>query len=316
MSKYIIGVDVGGRSAKFGLFNEEGTLLDQWRIVSHTEESQDTEKHQLITDIAQSVHAYCDLHGIAKEELAGVGVGIPGAVRDDGVVFDAVNLGWGVFNVRDELSEALGIDQVYVSNDANIAALGEQWKGSGKKYDTIVMVTLGTGIGGGIVLKGKIWNGTSGAGGEIGHMKVPGDRLCNCGRRGCLERYTAAAGIVQNASELLMQSEADSVLRDVKKLSPSVVFDAAKAGDEIGMQAVEIFGDRMGFACANICNVINPQAVIIGGGISAAGQIVLDVIEKYFRPRLMTALEGTELSFAELGNDAGIYGAARMVMER
>ena len=313
---YIVGVDVGGTTVKLGLFSEQGDLLEKWEIESHRETDKNVKRHRLLWDVAQSVKEKCAERGIQKEEVKGLGIGIPGAVRDDGTVVDAVNLGWGIFSVRDELSEALGFDKVAVSNDANIAALGEQWKGSGSDYDTIVMVTLGTGIGGGIVLNGKIWNGTSGAGGEIGHMKVPGDRLCNCGRRGCLERYTAAAGIVQNATELMMTREDDSVLRDAEELNPKVIFDAAKEGDPIACEAVEIFGDRMGFACANICNVINPQAIIIGGGIARGGEIILDLIEKYFRPRLMTALEGTVLRLAELGNDAGIYGAARMVMEK
>ena len=316
MSKYIFGVDVGGTTVKLGLFTESGELLEKWEIVSHGEQDKQVKEHRLLQDVAATVLDKCKERGIAKEEIAGLGIGIPGAVRDDGTVVDAVNLGWGIFSVRDELTRALGFDAVKVSNDANIAALGEQWKGGGADYETIVMVTLGTGIGGGIVLNGRIWNGTSGAGGEIGHMKVPGDRLCNCGRRGCLERYTAAAGIVQNASELLLEREDASVLREAEKLNPKVIFDAAKAGDPIAMEAVEIFGDRMGFALANICNVINPEAIIIGGGISRAGQIILDVIEKHFRPRLMTALEGTVVRFAELGNDAGIYGAARMVMGR
>ncbi|MBR1757676.1 MAG: ROK family protein [Lachnospiraceae bacterium] len=311
---YIFGVDVGGTTVKLGLFNEQGDVLEKWEVVSKRETTKEVTEHQLLKDVAASVVAKCEERAIPSEEIIGLGIGIPGAVRDDGTVVDAVNLGWGIFNVKHELASYLPFENIVVSNDANIAALGEQWKGSGADYNTIVMVTLGTGIGGGIVLNGKIWNGTSGAGGEIGHTKVPGDRLCNCGCRGCLERYTAAAGIVQNASELLMQSEEESVLRSAPELNPKVIFDAAKEGDPIAKGAIEIFGDKMAFACANISNILNPEAIIIGGGISRAGQIILDTVEKYYRPRLMTALSGTVLKLAVLGNDAGIYGAARMVM--
>lgn len=314
---YIFGVDVGGTSVKLGLFTTDGVLLDKWEIKSRTETSRDTKEHQILKDIAVSLKEKQEEKGIRQEEIAGIGIGIPGPALDDGTVINPPNLGWGIFNVREELASYTGISRIVVSNDANIAALGELWKGGGKGYQNIVMITLGTGIGGGVIIRGKICNGATGAGGEIGHIKVrEGDTIpCGCGRIGCLETYAGAAGIVRSARKRLEESEVPSVLRGAEPLTTREIFDGAKAGDILSLETVEEFGDVMGLACAQIATILNPEAFVIGGGVSKAGPMILELIRRHFTQRVMTALTDTNFRMAELGNDAGIYGAAKMVIE-
>lgn len=314
--KYIIAADVGGMSVKMGLFLEDA-LLEKWAIVTNPGETERGQKHQLLEDVALSAREHLSNREISMSDLRGVGIGIPGPVKDDGIVLRAPNLHWGVANVREELISYLGTPNVAISNDANIAAMGEVWKGGGRGYDTIVMLTLGTGIGGGVVIGGRILNGACGAAGEIGHLPLRNDpeAKCNCGKTGCLEYYTAAAGIVRTARSYLATEQERSCLRDLTDITPRDVFDGAKAGDPICLRVVESFGDAMGQACAQVAQILNPQAFVIGGGISKAGSIILDTIKAHFVPRVLPALRDTPFCLAQLGNDAGIYGGAKMVLD-
>lgn len=308
MASYYIGVDVGGTTVKMGIFSSAGELLEKWEIPT------DTGNHgsRILPDIAASIE---EKRAARKGNIAGIGIGIPGPITEDGVVLKCANLGWDVFSVKDKMTELIGVSKVAVGNDANVAALGEMWQGGGKGYDSIVMVTLGTGCGGGIIYKGKVLNGTHGAGGEIGHIKVENEetRVCGCGNRGCLEQYVAADGIVHMAKEHMPE---DSVLSDRQDISPKDVFDGAKAGDPYCKTVVDRFGTYLGRALSDVSHVIDPEAFVIGGGISAAGQIILDVVQKHYVDNAMYALEETEFRLAELGNDAGIYGAVHMVLFR
>ena len=310
--KAVFGVDVGGTSVKLGYFTAEGELLDKWEIPTRTENG----GVNVLPDIAASVKAKMEEKGISTEDVAGVGMGVPGPVRDDGTVIKCVNLGWGVFNAADELSSLLGGVKVKVGNDANVAALGEMWMGGGKGHDTIVTITLGTGVGGGIILSGQMLSGINGAGGEIGHMTMDTEEtaVCNCGKCGCLEQYASATGIVRLAKKALAESDAASSLRDIAELTAKDVFDAAKSGDTLALEQVETLGKKLGLACANIACVVDPELFVIGGGVSRAGQIILDVTEKYFRKYAFHACRETGFALAVLGNDAGIYGAARSVL--
>ena len=306
--KYCFGIDIGGTTVKMGLFQEDGELLDKWEIKTRTE----NQGEAILPDIAQAVKAKMAEKKLVKEQIIGLGMGLPAPVTEDGIVQNTANLGWGYKEVTRELEELLDGMKVIPGNDANVAALGEMWKGGGRGYDSIVMVTLGTGVGGGVILQGKILTGCKGAGGEIGHMKVNMDetRVCGCGNKGCLEQYASATGIVNMAKENVPEG---SYLAD-KKVTAKAVFDGAKEGDAYCMEVVEKFGRYLGVALSNVAHVVDPEAFVIGGGVSAAGQILLDVVEKYYNENSMFALKNKSFHSAELGNDAGIYGAVRMVL--
>lgn len=310
MTNYVFGVDIGGTTIKTGLFDAGGELVEKWEIPTDTSDS----GSNIIGDIAASIKRKMTEKGISKDSVGGIGMGVPGPVLESGKVLGCVNLGWGEINAAALLSEATGL-KVKSGNDANVAALGEMWRGGGMGYSNMVMVTLGTGVGGGIVLGRKILYGSHGAGGEIGHAVINPNETeqCTCKNRGCLEQYCAAAGIVRTAENILSESDAPSVLRGIK-LDPKVIFDAAKAGDAAGLETVEIFADRLGRFLANISAVIDPQIFVIGGGISKAGGILTDSIQKYYKKYAFHASKNTKFSLAVLGNDAGIYGGAMLIL--
>ncbi len=307
MEKYVFGVDIGGTTVKIGLFSVEGELLDKWEITTRTDDG----GAYILSDIAKSIDEKLEEKGIAKDEVKGIGMGVPGPVREDGTVIKCVNLGWGIFNAAEELSSLTGLP-VKAGNDANMAALGEYWQGGGKDYNNVVMVTLGTGVGGGIILNGKMIAGVNGAGGEIGHMTIDLDEsdVCNCGKKGCLEQYASATGIVRLANRALQASDKPSKLREVKYISAKEIFDAAKNGDNLALDLVEEHGRRLGYALANIACVIDPEVFVIGGGVSRAGDILLDATKKYFQEFAFHACKTTQFELARLGNDAGMYGGA------
>lgn len=312
MKPYAFGIDIGGTTVKCGFFNNDGTFVENWEIPTRKEDN----GAMILPDIADSIRAKLREHAVELESVEGIGVGVPGPVLDDGVVNGCVNLGWGVFNVGQTLSDLLGGVRVAVGNDANVAALGEQWRGGGKGFQNVVMVTLGTGVGGGIIVGGKILAGGHGAGGEIGHMQMRKDEtaVCGCGKKGCLEQYASATGIVRMAGLALAGSEKVSSLRGLAEVTSKEIFDAAKAGDEMALELVDTLGEMLGSALAHITAVVDPDVIVIGGGVSKAGQILLDAIEKHYRPAAFHACRETGFRLAALGNDAGMYGAVRMVL--
>ncbi|MGN0435588.1 MAG: ROK family protein, partial [Wujia sp.] len=245
MANYVFGVDIGGTTVKIGLFTVNGDLMDKWEITTRTDEG----GKFILGDIAASVKDKLVEKDIDVSDVAGIGMGVPGPVKDDGTVLRCVNLGWGIFNVAEELSNLTGLP-VKAGNDANMAALGEMWQGGGKGYKNQVMVTLGTGVGGGIIINGKMLSGVNGAGGEIGHIQVNEDEaeVCGCGRKGCLEQYTSATGIVRLANRALNNTDKPSILRKVQYVSAKAVFDAAKEGDELASELVENHGKCLGKA--------------------------------------------------------------------
>ncbi len=313
-AKYAFGIDVGGTTIKHGLFDaEKEELLESWEIPTRTEEN----GRFILEDIAASVKAKMAEKNLAAADVKGLGIGVPGPVLNSGIVNQAVNLHWGVMDVAGILSGLLDGMSVKVGNDANVAALGEQWKGGGQGYENIVMVTLGTGVGGGIILDGKILPGSHGAGGEIGHIKVEDHETdaCNCGKCGCLEQYASASGIVRVTKKSFAKNKKATVLKDDDKLTAKKIFDAAKNGDEYALAIVDGFGKKLGEALAQIAAVVDPEAVVIGGGVSRAGEIILNVTEKYYTPAAFHACRTTVFKLAELGNDAGMYGAVRMILQ-
>lgn len=310
MKKYVFGVDVGGTTVKMGLFTVDGEVLDKWEIKTYTENGGEA----ILPDIAASVNGKLAEKEISKEEVAGIGIGIPGPIDENGVVPHTANLGWGYKEVTRELSELTGL-VCKGGNDANVAALGEMWKGGAAGYSNVVMVTLGTGVGGGIIIGGKILTGSNGAGGEIGHLHVDDDipGQCGCGNHGCLEQVASATGITNLANRALAESEKPSMLRE-GEVSAKTVFDAVKAGDELAKEVAEQFGKYLGTALANITAVVDPQAIVIGGGVSKAGPILLEYVEKYYQKYCFKSCRNVKFALATLGNDAGIYGTAKLVI--
>ena len=312
MKKYGFGVDIGGTTIKMGFFETDGTLLDKWEIKTNTANG----GADILSDVAKAIDNKLAQEAISKDDVQGVGVGVPGPVRGDGVVNRCVNLGWGIVNVAEELGALTGLN-VKVGNDANVAALGELWQGGAKGCKDAVMVTLGTGVGGGIIVDGKIVAGFHGAGGEIGHITVNPDEIeaCNCGQYGCLEQYASATGIVRMAKRKLAKSDDDTTLRKIEPLTAKDIFDEAKAGDEIAKELVEELGNILGSALSNLAVVVNPEVIVIGGGVSKAGAILIDTIAENFKENCFFALKETRFELATLGNDAGIYGCAAMILE-
>lgn len=311
--KYVFGVDIGGTTVKLGLFDEKGELLDKWEILT---DKTDKGKN-IVGDVCDSIKSKISGRGITAGGVMGVGVGAPGAVDEDGVMTGgAVNLGWDVFNLRTTMEEKLDGIKVVAGNDANVAAYGEMLKGGGKGHKNVVAVTLGTGVGGGVIIGGRLITGATGAAGEIGHIRVDDEETlkCNCGHTGCLEQFASATGIARLAKRRLEADDKASVLRSAEVLDAKAVFDAVKAGDEVAIEIAKEFGRYLGKGLASVADVVNPEVFVIGGGVSKAGEILLSFVEPEFEKYVFPPCKGAKFALAELGNDAGIYGCAGMIL--
>ena len=312
MGTYCFGIDVGGTTVKCGLFRTDGTMVEKWEIVTRTENNGEA----IIPDIAETIEKKIEELHLDKADIDGVGIGVPGPVNDKGDVLCAVNLFWGFKELSKELSELTGLPAM-AGNDANVAALGEAWKGAAAGAKDVILATLGTGVGGGIIINGKIISGHHGAGGEIGHANIDHNETetCNCGNKGCLEQFASATGIVRMAKRELDASEDSSVLRGRANLSAKAVLDAYKAGDALAVRVMENVGDKLGGALAVFVCVVDPEIIVLGGGVSRAGQPLIDCVEKYYKKYAFPTCKETPIVLASLGNDAGMYGAARLVIK-
>ena len=308
MAQYYVGVDVGGTTVKMGMFSDTGELLDKWEIPTRRKNN----GKYILSDIVDSIE---EKRETFEGNIKGIGVGIPGPVTADGTVLKCANLGWDVFSVSNKLASLTGVGNVKVGNDANVAALGEMWKGAGEGEKDLIMVTLGTGVGGGIIIDGHPVVGAHGAGGEIGHITVRNDETetCGCGRKGCLEQHASATGLVRLTKRYFEKNTKNSILNK-KEITAKEVFDAAKAGDEAALEITEEFGAYLGQALVNLAATVDPAVFVIGGGVSKAGDILLDIIRKYFYDHAFYGNQKTKILLATLGNDAGIYGAAKQVL--
>ena len=329
--KVLFGVDIGGTAIKFGIFDIEGTLHKDWEIPTDRSER----GAHIIEQIALSIESVIQKVGMEYSQIAGIGLGVPGPVLESGVVVNAPNIGWQNRNVKEELEQMSGL-RVCVGNDANVAALGEVWAGSGKGCENLVLLTLGTGVGGGIVQNGRLVYGNNGGGGEIGHMCVNPSETepCSCGKYGCLEQYASATGIVRMARTCMRYADTEGALKreisgqelleteeillagkkiPLASLTAKDVWDAVKERDPIACQAAELFGEKLGLALANLAVVLNPEQFLLGGGMSRAGEVMLPYIQKYYEKYVFAPCRKVRLGFASLGNQAGIYGAARLV---
>ncbi len=303
------GVDLGGTTVKIASFDQDAQILDKWEIPTRTQDNGE----YILPDIAAAISDYMQRKQLSARQVLGVGIGVPGPVRPDGTVNKCINLGWGVKNVEKELSGLTGFF-VKAGNDASLAALGECRKGGGQGCSNMVFATLGTGVGGGIVVDGRVLTGTHGAGGEIGHMVINPEETesCSCGNRGCVEQYCSATGIVRLFQKQL-QSGVKSCLSGKETITCKDVFDAVAAGDEAAEAVLQQVYAYMGQFLANICNVVDPEAVVLGGGVSKAGKPLLEGVQKSFQKHVFHAVSPVRFSLATLGNDAGVYGAFHLV---
>lgn len=319
MAKKLIGIDLGGTTVKFGILTLDGQVQEKWAIETNILE----EGRHIVPDIIASIKHRLELYGMKPSDIAGIGMGSPGAVdREQKTVTGAFNLNWAKTQaVGSAISKELGIPFA-IDNDANVAALGERWVGAGDNKPDVVFVTLGTGVGGGIIADGNLIHGVAGAGGEIGHIIVEPDGgfACTCGNSGCLETVASATGVVRVARLLAESYEGDSSIKAAidngDEVTSKDIFVAAEAGDAFADRVVEQVGFYLGLAAANISNILNPDAVVFGGGVSAAGEFLRARIEKHFvRFTFPQVRQSTVLKIAELGNDAGIIGAASLASQ-
>lgn len=310
MQPYAFGVDLGGTTVKIGFFQTDGKLLEKWEIPTRKENNGD----YILSDIAESVKDYLSRKEISLSDVEGVGIDVPGAVLKGGIVNRCVNLGWGVRPVAEELSGLLDGVRVEAANDANAAALGEMR--NSKQWNSVAMITIGTGVGGGVIVDGKIIPGAFGGAGEIGHIPVRTDETepCGCGKKGCLEQYASAEGIARYAKEILESTSALTPLRKADPLTAKDVFDAAKENDPVAVMIVEHVCEMLGRAMAAIACVVDPEAFILGGGVSKAGPILTDNIQKYYKKYAFHTSRETPIVLATLENDAGMYGAVHLII--
>ena len=308
--KYCFGVDVGGTTVKLGLFTVEGELLDKWEIKTYTE----NEGERILPDVAEAIKGKIAEKLLKAEEICGIGVGVPAPVDKNGAIERAANVGWMAKEIKKELEELTGFPCV-IGNDANVAALGEMWKGAGEGEKDLIMVTLGTGVGGGIIIDGHAVVGAHGAGGEIGHACVEPEETesCNCGNKGCLEQMASATGIVRIGKKIMAENTAETKLH-LDNFSAKTIFDAYKEGDSVAKQIVDKFAEYLGTALAIFTCVVDPEVIVIGGGVSKAGQPLIDAVAGYYKEHAFISCKDTPIVLAKLDNDAGIYGAAKLVV--
>ena len=314
MKEYAFGIDLGGTTAKIGLFTTSGALLEKWEVATDTSHAGE----HILENLAAAVLGKMKEKSIQPGQVEGVGIGVPGPVLDSSIVpIVCANLGgWGERNVSAQLSGLLDGLKVLVGNDANVAALGEIWMGAAKGAKNAVMVTLGTGVGGGVVVNGKVIDGVHGAGGEIGHITVNRHEtaVCGCGKRGCLEQYSSATGVVRCMKKLLDENpDTPCVLRGTV-FAAKDVFDAARNGDALAAREVDEMSDTLGMALANIASTVDPEAFLVGGGVARAGDVLFAPLNKHFQEYAFKSCRETPIKQASLGNDAGIYGAVRLIV--
>lgn len=318
MGKKLIGVDLGGTTIKFAILTADGEIQQKWSIRTNILD----EGSHIVPDIIKSINHHIDLYKMHRADFIGIGMGTPGTVdREEGTVIGAYNLSWKTLQpVKKQIEEGTGLPFA-VDNDANVAGLGEQWKGAGDNGDDVTFITLGTGVGGGVIVNGQLVHGFGGAGGEIGHMNVePDGYTCTCGNRGCLEQYASATGIVRVAEDTAEQYEGNSQLKAMidngDQVTSKAVFDLAKEHDYLANMVVDKVCRYLGIACANVANILNPQYLVIGGGVSAAGDFLLERVNKNFlKYAFPTVRTSTQLKLAKLGNDAGVIGAASLARQ-
>ncbi len=314
MDKFVIGVDIGGRSMKFGLFTIDGELIAKSSIITRTE----NEGNFILEDLVEHLEKIFEKYKLSKENLLGIGIGVPGPVVNKRKVTRAVNLNWDrEVHIADYIEEKTGF-RCLLANDANAAALGEQWKGAGKGLDSMVLLTLGTGVGGGIIIDGQILSGATGSGAEIGHMTFLEEDLhreCGCGGHRCFEQVASATGLEYICQDFLFDYDMESSLRDIDQPSAKDILDAGKNGDKLAYMICQEYFKHLARGLSILAAVVDPQRFVIGGGVSNAGDFLIDNVSRYFKEYAFPSVKNCQISIASLGNDAGIYGVAKLLID-
>ncbi|MCK8606596.1 ROK family glucokinase [Apilactobacillus ozensis] len=318
MVKKLIGIDLGGTTTKLAFLTEKGEVLEKWAIPTDVSGN----GGNIVPNIIKSINKNMENSNHVIDDFIGIGMGTPGSVnRDAGTVIGAYNLNWKTTqHIKDQIEKALGIP-FFIDNDANVASLGEYWKGAGSKDSDVVFVTLGTGVGGGVITDGQLVHGINGGAGEIGHITVePGGFMCTCGKRGCLEQYASATGVVNVAKHLSSEFTGKSRLKEIidsgEEITSKIVFYLADNGDIFANQVVDRVCYFLGLALSNVGNTLNPGNIIIGGGVSNAGNTLLQPTTKYFQENAFRPVrDSTKIRLAQLGNDAGVMGAGALVLQ-
>ncbi len=312
VNEYTFGVDIGGTAVKLGLFDDKGNLLDHWQIPTRLEDQGSV----ILPDVHTAMDGMLDINHLEWANVKGIGLAVPGPVTGDGFVPAAVNLGWKNLNVKKEMQRLTCISNICVENDAKAAALGEYWKGGWGDFRSAVMITIGTAIGGAVILDGKVLRGAFGAAGELSHIQVnPAETVpCACGKCGHLQQYVSTEGILNSVKQRLSASDQPSSLRGIAGITMKDVFDAAKAGDGIALESVEEMARLLARAMTMVSCVVDPELFIIGGGVSNAGEILLDLLRKEFKKSALTMCENARIETAKTGSDAGIYGSAAQLI--
>lgn len=311
--RYAFGVDIGGERIRLSYLEETGKLLSKWTV--ETPKGQGT--NRVLSAVAEQIEAYMSENGIFEDDVAGIGVGIPGPVNSSGTVNKCVNLGWGMFNIDRALSGLTGLN-VVATNIANAAALGECWLGSGRGCNNLFYVAVNTGVGGALIANGHLIAGAHGGGGEIGHMIINRQETesCTCGSKGCVEQYCSPFGIVRVARRHLSSCHTPSVLRHRRDLTHEDVFTAAAKGDKAAKEILEKVYTYAGEMIANVCAVTNPDTVVLGGQLVRYGRTVAEGISRQFQKFVFHANREVRFEMAALGEDAALYGAARLALDR
>lgn len=318
MTKKIIGIDLGGTTVKFAILTSEGDIQQKWSLITDTTEN----GSRIVPAIVESINEQLEKYQLTPDDFIGIGMGSPGTVdRKAGTVIGAYNLNWKTSQpVKKIIEEGTGIPFA-IDNDANVAALGERWKGAGANEEDVVFITLGTGVGGGIIAGGRLIHGVAGAAGELGHITVnPEGYDCTCGKKGCLETVASATGVVRLARDFSEDYAGESQLKynidDGQLITAKDVFDFAKDNDKLAVRVVEKVAYFLGLACASVANTLNPSTIVIGGGVSNAGVFLVDQIKVYFdKFTYPTIRETTKIRLAQLGNNAGVVGASSLIKE-
>ncbi len=308
---YSVGVDVGGTGIKIGAVDKNGKIIYRDSCITDVDGGFD----KIISDIKNVIENLMIQNNIQKEEIKSIGFGIPGYIDRYGRA-NCVNLNWEKVDFIQKLKETFpGID-IFVQNDATVAGLAESRFGSTKEHDTSVVITLGTGVGGAIIINGKPFSGAHGVGSEIGHMMIgEGWYKCNCGNTGCFETYCSATAIIKYAQKIISEGEGSLILdmcnKDISNINAKMVFDAYNQNDEVAKKVIARFKNYLAKGIANIVNTIDPGIIAIGGGVSKSEDIILDGLKEMVREHLVYKEEEfADIVIATLGNDAGIIGAA------
>ncbi|MGO2082493.1 ROK family glucokinase [Vagococcus sp.] len=318
MNKKLIGIDLGGTTAKFAILTEDGEIQQKWSIQTNIND----DGKKIVPDIIESIKHRLSLYEMTSDEFIGIGMGTPGTVdREAGTVIGAYNLNWSTLQeIKKPIEEALNIPFI-LDNDANVAALGERWKGAGENAADVIFMTLGTGVGGGIIANSQLVHGVAGAAGEIGHMTIePGGFECTCGKKGCLETVASATGVVKLARMMSEEYSGESTLKEMiddgQVVTSKDVFDLAKGNDSFALLVVDKVCYYLGYACGDLGNILNPNHIVIGGGVSAAGDFLLEQVQKHFKEFAFPQVyQSTKIKLAQLGNEAGVIGAASLALQ-